>query len=63
MLLGEDAPASGGGEGVELPFEFLAAGGDAGVADADAGQYGRFGGEQFAGFLGRSHGGDALRRR
>jgi hypothetical protein len=63
LFLGEDPSAVGGFERVELTFEFLTAGGDPGVADADVGQHGRFGSEQFAGFLGRSHGGDALRKR
>ncbi|GAA2332413.1 hypothetical protein SVIO_003340 [Streptomyces violaceusniger] len=33
LLVGEAPPASGGGEGVDLPFELLAAGGDPGAPD------------------------------
>lgn len=38
LLLGEDAAALRGSEGIDLAVEFLPAGGDAGVADADLGR-------------------------
>ncbi len=53
LLVREDLPASGGGEGVDLLFELLAASRHTGVPDLDLGAYERFGDEEFgmAGWL------------
>jgi hypothetical protein len=62
FLVGEDPPAVGGGERADLAFELLPAGGDPGVADADAGEHRRFGDEQPGGFERAGHVCDLLRK-
>ncbi|MER7909006.1 hypothetical protein [Streptomyces sp. NPDC096068] len=47
LLVGEDAPAAGGGEGVDLAVELLSAGGGPGVADEDLGPHRGLGGQEF----------------
>lgn len=56
LLIREDLPASGGGEGVDLPFELLPAGGDPGVSDLDFGADERLGDEEVRS-VGRFEGG------
>jgi hypothetical protein len=47
LLVREDLPASGGGEGVDLPVELLSAAGHPRVPDLDLGADKRFGNEEF----------------